>query len=159
MTVWILKVLKLDGDELFGVLRQGGHLAAVKHDEFAVCHGLPESLQFRLKHIEVPQGSDSLGEGCDLGEGVHVMFDLADDLWVEDALCQEPVPDDEKFLTRRLVGCVKNGSTLVLQSGAEKLADDLESLVSVGVELASLLAGFGQLRLDGGGKLGFGLTQ
>ena len=159
MTVWILKVLKLDGDELFGVLRQGGHLAAVEHDEFAVCHGLAESLQFRLKHIEVAQGSDSLGEGCDLGEGIHVVFDLADDLWIEDALCQEPVPDDEKFLTRRLVGGVKDGGTLVLQSRAEKLANDLKSLVSVGIELASLLTGFGQLGLDGSGKLGFGLTQ
>ena len=114
MTVWVLKVFELDGDELFGMLRQGGHLAAVEHDEFAVCHGLPESLQFCLKHIEVPQSGDSLGEGGDLGESVHVVFDLADDLWVEDALCQEPVPDDEEFLTGWLVGGVKDGGALVL---------------------------------------------
>ena len=54
VTVWVLKVLELDRDELFGVLRQGGHLSAVKHNKFAVCHGLAESLQFRLKLVEMP---------------------------------------------------------------------------------------------------------
>jgi len=87
------------------------------------------------------------------------VLDLADDLWVEDALSQEPVPGNKEFLTRWLVGSVKDGGTLILQSGAEKLADDLESLVSVGVELASLFTGFGQLGLDGGSKLRFGLSQ
>jgi len=86
MRIRILEILQFDRDKLFGVLWQGGHLAAVEHDEFAVRHGLLQCLQLCLQHIDMPKGGDGLGEVRDLGQGVHVLFDLAHNVRVEDAL-------------------------------------------------------------------------
>jgi len=95
MRIGILEILELDRDKLFGVLWQGGHFAAVEHDEFAIRHGLHQRLQLCLQHIDMPQGGDGLREVRDLGQSVHVLFDLAHNVGIEDALILQPFPDNQ----------------------------------------------------------------
>jgi len=159
VTIGVLEIFELDGHELLGVLWRRRHLAAVQHDEFAVGHGFAESLQLCLEHVDVGQGGDSLSKVRDLGESIHVVLDLADDVGIKDSLGEQPVPNDKELLTGRLVGGVKDSGAFVLNTGAEKFSDDLESLVSVRIELARLLSSLGQLRFHGSGELGFGLME
>jgi hypothetical protein len=60
-----LKILELDWDKLLCEFWTGGHLLTVTDNQFHICHGVAQGLQFRLEHVDVSQSSKCLLEICD----------------------------------------------------------------------------------------------
>jgi hypothetical protein len=74
-------------------------------DEFQVCHGLGKGVLTNRRKCLVKVG--------DLGQLIHVLSNVADDLGIIDALIAQPFPDHQQFAMRRVCGIVESSGTTV----------------------------------------------
>jgi hypothetical protein len=72
----------------------------VADDKLEISHGIAQCLKFGLKHIHMPQNREGLLKIGDFGQHGHVLLDLADDVGIEEALTEKPLPDHQELSTR-----------------------------------------------------------
>ena len=84
----------------------GGVFIDVSDNELQISHGLSKGVEFRLKHVELTNGS--FVEVGDFWELIHVLSNVADDLGIIDALVAQPFPYHEEFAMRSMFGIIES---------------------------------------------------
>jgi hypothetical protein len=131
----------------------------VSDNEVQISHGLSKGVKFRLKHVELTNGSESFVEVGDFRELIHVLSNVAHNLGIIDALVAQPFPDHEEFAMRTIFSVIESGGTAVQDSNGEMFLDQLNGSVRIRFSVTTPFPHLGQLRFHGRSELSLGKLQ